>query len=308
MKRTVPVLTALTVFIALILCSGGAADGARRGLAVCAATLAPSLLPFFTLANLLSALGLSQLLAKTAGPFMAKLFGVSGVGAEAFFIGLSGGYPLGASVTANLRREGRISRSEGERLLAFCNNSGPAFIVGAAGAVFGSVKAGLLLYAVHIASAVCVGIVMRLTSGSKAPEPAVGPIVEHAAVSFAEAFTGAMSKAIASTVAVCGFVTFFNALLGMLGGLSFLPLLWRIFATGILELGSGIGAMVGLSPTPVNLALAAFLLGWGGLSVHCQTLGAVAQTDIRCARHLAGRALDGVLSAVLAYLLGLSVF
>ena len=308
MKRTVPILAALAVFIALILCSGDAADGARRGLAVCAATLAPSLLPFFALANLLSALGFSELLAKSAGPFMAKLFGVSGAGAEAFFIGLSGGYPLGASVTANLRREGRISRGEGERLLAFCNNSGPAFIVGAAGAVFQSAKAGLMLYAVHVAAAVCVGIVMRLTSRAAEPKPAAIPVLEHAAVPFAEAFTDAMSRAVASTVTVCGFVTFFNAILGMLGGLAFLPERWRVLATGFLELGSGIGAMAGFVPTPENLALAAFLLGWGGLSVHCQTLGVIAQTDIRCARHLAGRALDGAISAGFAYLLGLLIF
>lgn len=33
----------------------------------------------------------------------------------------------------------------------------------------------------------------------------------------------------------------------------------------------GIGAMQGLAATPQNLALCAFLIGWGGVSVHCQT-------------------------------------
>ena len=70
----------------------------------------------------------------------------------------------------------------------------------------------------------------------------------------------------------------------------------------------GIVAMAGLSPTPGNLALASFLLGWGGLSVHAQTLGAVQGTDISCARHLAGRALCGILAAVFTYIFALLLF
>ena len=68
-----------------------------------------------------------------------------------------------------------------------------------------------------------------------------------------------------------------------------------------MELGSGIAAFSGMAPTPVTLAGAAFLLGWGGLSVHAQTLGAVAGTDIKCARHLTGRALCGIFAAVFTY-------
>ena len=62
----------------------------------------------------------------------------------------------------------------------------------------------------------------------------------------------------------------------------------RALCTGVLELGTGIGAMQGLAPTPANLALAAFLIGWGGVSVHCQTAAVLAGTDIKSPAH--GRA------------------
>ena len=46
-----------------------------------------------------------------------------------------------------------IGKEEAERLLGFCNNSGPAFIVGAVGAgIFGSPSVGLALYGIHILS------------------------------------------------------------------------------------------------------------------------------------------------------------
>ena len=61
--------------------------------------------------------------------------------------------------------------------------------------------------------------------------------------------------------------------------------------------------MHGLPPTARNLALAAFLLGFGGLSVHCQTLAVLAGTNIKCARHFAGRMIAGALAALMAYIL-----
>ena len=73
---------------------------------------------------------------------------------------------------------------------------------------------------------------------------------------------------------------------------------------GIMELGGGIASMNGLSLCPFNLALAAFILGFGSLSVHCQALAVTAETNIKCARHFIGRILHGVISALLVYSLG----
>ena len=57
---------------------------------------------------------------------------------------------------------GAVSREEAERLLGFCNNSGPAFIVGAVGAgIFGSPSVGLALYGIHILAAVLTGLLLR---------------------------------------------------------------------------------------------------------------------------------------------------
>ncbi len=297
-KKSLPLLPALAILLAMVFSSAQAAEGARSGLSVCARSLAPSLFPFFVLANLLSSLGLADILSGLAGGAMSRLFRVSGAGAQAFFLGITGGYPLGAASVAQLRRDGRVSRSEAERLAAFCNNSGPAFILGAAGGMFHSAGAGMLLYVTHILGAAGVGLLFR-SGGDKtetAPRRAAAP-----APSFSAAFAGAVSKALASTLSVCGYVVFFSALLGLLTPLALLPPVLRAVATGFLELGSGIAALNGLSPTPAALSAAAFILGWGGLSVHCQTLAVLEGTDIKCARHLAGRALCGVLAAALTY-------
>ena len=305
MKKHLPVFFVLALFALLVLFSGPAAQGAREGLAVCAATLAPSLLPFFTLANLLSALGLPDLLGGLFGGAMQRLFRVSPDGAQAFFLGLSGGYPLGASVVADLYRSGRVDKQTAERLAAFCNNSGPAFIIGAAGGVFQSARAGLLLYATHALAAVTVGVLFRDRECKSAPAN-TGP--SKPALPFGQALTAAVAKAIGSTVTVCGYVVLFGALLGILEPYMTLPPLANALVCGFLELGSGVAAMAGQTPGPVSLAVTALIIGWGGVSVHCQTMGVLAGTDISCARHLAGRALCGLFAAIYTFLGALILF
>lgn len=78
--------------------------------------------------------------------------------------------------------------------------------------------------------------------------------------------------------------------------------------TGLLELGSGVGAMRGLALCPINLALAAGILGLG------RDLGAVSDaalfsdSEIKTAPHAAGRLISGILGFLLAFFLGSLVF
>ena len=64
--------------------------------------------------------------------------------------------------------------------------------------------------------------------------------------------------------------------------------------------------MSGLSTSPINLALAAFILGWGGISVHFQTLSVIGGTDIKTARYIIGRFVIALMGSALA-LLGAAV-
>ncbi len=62
-----------------------------------------------------------------------------GIGAYAFIMGIISGYPVGAKIVTEFRKNGDCSRAEAERLLAFTNNSGPLFIIGTVGiSMFGN--------------------------------------------------------------------------------------------------------------------------------------------------------------------------
>ena len=108
-----------------------------------------------------------------------------------------------------------------------------------------------------------------------------------------------------STLAVCGYVVLFSALLGMLTPLQALPPLARALCAGFLELGSGAAALRGLPTTPPVLAAASFLLSWGGLSVHCQTMSLLQGSGLSTRCYWSGKLLQALFSAFLA---GLVIF
>ena len=317
-KHTAAMLAALGLLALMLSHAGAAGDACREALEMCARLLIPSLFPFFVLSGFLSRLGLPGLLGRILAPFASKLFGVSGAGASAFVMGLMGGYPAGAAYIADMERSGGITAQEGERLLAFCNNSGPAFIVGAMGlGVFDSARCGLILYGIHVFAAFLTGLVFR----GKNPCGEIQALqLDTADPSLA--LVGAVRQAAASVLSVCGFAVSFSVLLRMLDAGGALSLVCRAAAarfgfearfvramlTGLLELGSGAAAMQGLKPCPASFALAAFLLGWGGLSVQFQTLSVLADSRIKGALHLTGRLLSASIAALTAYAAGLLIF
>ena len=316
LKKLLYIFASLGIFAALLIFPKAAAEAVKDGLIMCGQVIIPSLFPFFIATNLLNELGASKLISNALAPFGARL-GISGHGVSAFIIGVTGGYPLGAAYTARLRSQGLISREEASRLLVFCNNSGPAFIVGAAGiGVFSSAAVGFFLYAVHILSALSFGIMIC----PKAPCDICYDEDIFAPVSFSAAITASVRRSADSVIGVCAFVIAFSALNGVLDGMDITRILagelsyrlgaelgWcRALLSGILELGNGIGGMSGLDIRPLNLALAAFILSWGGLSVHFQTLAMISGTDIKTARYMIGRLMIALMAASLS-LLGTSI-
>lgn len=281
---------------ALVLFPAEAADAARQGLSLCLQTVLPSLFPFFVLSSLFIASGAADAFGRTLEPMMRPLFYLSGAGASALALGLVGGYPVGARTAAELYRGGRLSKAEAERLLSFCNNAGPGFILGVCGsAVLGSVRAGLYLYLVHVAAAVLTGVALRRCALMECA--AERPRVPRAQVkSLVSAFPAAVRDSFAAVWSVCGFVVLFAVVLRFVT----LVLPDRPLLVGFIELTNGVMA---LRADRGGFVLCALFLAWGGLSVHAQTLSVLDDTDLSPRLYFLGKAIQAALSAPLALLI-----
>lgn len=270
---------------------------AAEALALCAGSVIPALYPFLVVSSLLVSLGFGEWLSPCFSGLMAPLFRLPGHAGSALLLGLAGGYPIGAQTAAGLYREGLLTRPEAERLLAFCNNSNPVFLISVLGVgVFGSVRTGVWLWLIHVAAALLTGVLLR-GGGERSARRRVSREIPCRTVSLAPAFVGAIRDSAAGMLSVCAFVVFFYVLAKPLAGLGgpLGPVL-----VGAVELFSLTPL---LAPTRFGFLLAAGCAGWGGLSVLCQTAAVLEGSGLRLRACLLGKLLHGCLSALLAALL-----
>ena len=285
---------ALGGFLVLFLAEAGfVRAAAAEALSLCASSVIPALFPFLVVSSLLLALGLGELLSPMLAGLMEPLFRVDGLGSSALLLGLVGGYPIVAKTAADLYRKGLLSRPEAERLLAFCNNSNPVFLISVLGVgVFGSVRAGVWLWLIHLLSALLTGLLFRNWGGQGRRQ--AGGTTAFQAVSLSAAFVSAVRESLSGMLSVCAFVTFFYVL-----------------ARPLASLGGWLGpVLVGLtelfSLTPLLRAdrfgfiLSSAMAGWGGLSVLCQTAAVLEGSGLRLQSCAAGKAVQGLLAGLLA--------
>ena len=138
----------------------GVVSGGRRGRAgQCGGSFGPLCpfrgplpVPFLVASSAPLALGFGELAAPWLAGLMEPLFRVPGAGSCCAGAGAGGGLPhRRQDGKADLYRENLVSREEAERSLAFCNNSNPVFLISVLGVgVFGSVRAGVWLWLIHV--------------------------------------------------------------------------------------------------------------------------------------------------------------
>ena len=264
-----------------------------EALSLCAGTVIPALFPFMVVSGLLVSLGFGEWLSPRLAGLMGPLFRLPGSAASALLLGFVGGYPIGARTAADLYREGLLTREETERLLTFCNNSNPAFLISVLGSgVFGDVRTGVWLWLIHILSALLTGCFFCARTSAPSRRPLKK--VSCRAVSCSAAFVGAVGRAASGMLSICAFVVVFYVAaipLQALGGPA------AAILTGMLELFSLTPL---LTANAFGFLLAAFCSGWGGLSVLAQTAAVLEEAGLRLRPALAGKLLQGLLSLALA--------
>lgn len=257
--------------LVLILDGKTAVLGARDGLELCLRTVIPSLFPFFLLSNLLTTAFIGQRLSALRP--LAALCGVPQGGESLLITAFLGGYPVGVQAVAGIYRTGNISKAEAERLLAFCNNAGPAFLFGMAAALFPQKRAAFLLWMIHIVSAVFTAVLI--------------PAGERRAISLSDGkranLNDAMHNSVRVMAYVCGWVILFRILIGFLDRwvLWLLSVPAQVGVTGLLELTNGCCSLAAVSSDALRFVMCSGMLAAGGLCVTMQTLSVTEGLSLR---------------------------
>lgn len=263
--------------------------GAVSGLVLCGDVVIPSLFPFMVCALFFFNCGILSLVERPLDKISRFLFGIDGRCFCIFLMSLLGGFPVGAKLIENTYAQARIDKKTGEAMLAYCVNSGPAFIlIGVGVGVLGNLRLGVILLCGNLIASLLLAIIMR--SQVRPGERTTRSDEERQPIS--DLFVTATSDASSAIIGICAFVILFSVLIGMMDGL--LPSGgFKTALCSLLEVTNGV-ALSGQ-----NLVLIAFLLGFSGLCVHCQILSVCKMLKPNYIKFIFCRLLHGALSALL---------
>ena len=271
-----------------------------QGLKLSVSHVIPSLFPFMVISELIVRSGVVSVISRPIARPARVLFGVGREGASVFLLGALCGFPIGARSAVRLYECGRIDKDELASLMDFSNNPSSAFVISAVGvSLFGNRPLGLLLYVITLLSAISVGILRNFASRKRRKKDNGSYCSRVSGLSISD-FTDAVTSGALGVINVCAFVVFFCVVVGTLGiVLDFFgaPRNIRALFFSFLEMTGGVSAASALSPTSIGALLAAFCLGWSGLSVHCQVLS-LCGTRIGAMRYFISKLIQGILNAL----------
>lgn len=335
-ERNIIIIAFLTVIITILIVifSEEAFNAALEGLKIWWEVVFPSLLPFFIIAEILMGLGVVHFLGALLEPLMKPLFKVPGVGAFAMAMGLASGYPIGAKITANLRRKKLCTKTEAERLVSFTNTADPLFMIGAvAVGMFHRAELGIIIASVHYISSIILGLIMRFYRGNE-PEPDITPTRKIQKNIFVNAFNelitarkndgrplgellgDSVRESINTLLMVGGFIILFSVITKIIMVTGFIKLISSLLIfslepfglsqatvlpliSGFFEITNGTNlASQAQTPLLEQLIATNIIIAWSGLSVHAQVATMVNGTDIKLKPYIYARIIQGLLAGI----------
>ena len=324
-KKILPIIF-VCFTISLVVFSNSNLIAAKNGLKLWATNVVPALFPFFIATELLSYTNIAHKLSKFFSKLMRPLFNVPGNAAFAFILGIISGYPVGAKIVTGFRISNYCSKDEGERMLAFTNNSGPLFIIGTVGiTLFRSSTIGILLLVTHILSSITVGILLGLIHRNNSTDDSFNfsnTSNKNCSISnLGEILGNSILSASKTIITIGGFVVLFSVIISILTtsniisiiSILFLPIakffnidiaFIKAILIGIIELTNGV-ALASSIPSKIltiNIVICAFLLGFGGLSVLLQVLSITSKSDLSIKTYIIGKFLQGIFAAFYTYI------
>lgn len=307
-------------------------SSATTGLTLWVSYIVPALFPFFVISDILMKQGFVHFLGVLLEPLMRPLFRLPGKASFILAMTHTSGIPIGAILTCKMRKDGEITRTEGERLLAFTSNPSPGFMFGAiASGMLGNPALGIVIAGSIYISNLIVGLLFRFYGESPST-----PISYRISFSKAmheleiaqqknkkplgEMIAESVRESTSTILLVGGFIVFFSVITNMLTAWNITSLLAAMsnrLSGGVLSLEGGTALINGIIETSlgckaavtafsalnIKVGVLAFMLGWGGISVFAQVASFTSSTDLRFLPFIVGRTLHGILAFIISQII-----
>ncbi|MBQ8836994.1 MAG: hypothetical protein IJ002_05770 [Clostridia bacterium] len=270
-----PFVMPIVLMVICILNIESVISGVKHALNVCAVSIIPSLFVFMVLSDITVTL----LTEDDTVALPPKI--------TAFVIGSLCGFPIGASICEKLYIHNEIGKDDAAKIIPFCNNASPAFVIGAIGvSMLNNKQLGLLLYFSQILASLLplLFIKVKAWDGKKAKS-------NH---SISEIFFSSIEKSILSILKVCAVICIFSVVIALLKSVSL------EYLSVFLEISNGTAFCASLAnKTPtLAIALCGFCCGFSGICVHLQIFSSLKSVKVKYYKLLFCKVLQGFLSSI----------
>lgn len=308
--RTTAVLAVVMLAFFMLMLSKDISKGIQNGIEMVLGVIVPSLFAFMALSVFIANTFVSDVISRTLRPVAVHLYRLPANAGFIIFMSMIGGYPVGAKLISDMLRAGTLDEKTASRMMCYCTNAGPAFIVTAVGVgMFHSLTTGFFLFIAQILSSVIMGIVIGRCS-----KPVTRAAAPKRNMSVPNAFVYSVNSAAKSLFGVSAFVVLFSGVIEFLKASGIMDAAIRLFSafldkqtveiciTGFLEVTNGCKASAALGGSNA-LLLTAFFLSFAGISILFQIVNMFYGMKVNLKPFLLSRVVHGGLTAALTYLL-----
>ncbi|MBQ7308197.1 MAG: hypothetical protein IJW82_06705 [Clostridia bacterium] len=310
-KRIMDILSFLIIILVIVLLLvniNSTVVSSKNAMIMWFNNVVPNMFPFMFFTSLLSFGNSFSFLINTIGKVFYKLFKAPLISGYIYLMSLLCGYPTGANLVGIFINKGMITQKQGNKILSFCSQSGPVFIVGTVGVCFNkSVKIGFIILSIHLISSIICGLIFRNFMIEKQNCISVNFVQNSDNVLYES-----MNKAVNNVFIVGWFIIIFYIFIDLVLSLKFTSELFcnlgnllslspesiKAIFIAFMEITSGMKA---LSMTNLNsdilIILSSTLISFGGVSILTQTF---AMSNIKKGTYLLTKLTHTFLTLILA--------
>ncbi len=282
---------------------------AYEGLYQWAAKMVPTLFPFMMISSIMVYSGADLELGRMLSHVLKKLYRYSSYGLYALFMGFFCGFPMGAKVVSDLYEKEKISRSEADTLLSFCNNIGPAYFMGIIIPILhecGYQNTLPFVFGMYGIPAVY-GIVMGRLHAAEIPDTPSAGVRPHTSgtpqISLAASLKRSCMDNTQSLILLGGYITFTNAFRIFLD-LMPLSVNSKNLLSSFLEIIGGVQAVYTTTLLPDQKVFWIMTaLCFGGISCIMQTSSFLERSGLSISHYLKHKVMTTLISAVYYFVL-----
>ncbi len=245
------------------------------------------------LSKLITNSGVAYVISKPFGKIFSKVTGLPGIGSSVYLFSFLSGYPSGVIASAELYKNGLISKNDAERLCAISNNTGPALPVILIGArMFNNPCLGVTVYIIQILSSITTCLMFKSKTATGREEVYSNSYTKDLLTAITESLEGGIK----STAIMCGYIIVFNVLGDAISNICNHSFAFEVVRPFI-EIVSG-SAEITEFPHAISTLILSCTVTFGGACVHMQAASVMSSLGLSVKAHLYFKVTQTLLSFV----------